>query len=61
MAWVEMVHSQSGSFLTVDTIVFKQAGQIGVQFKQEFVADKYQVRKQSVNNIIIKILSIKII
>uniref|UniRef100_A0A1B6DL70 Phorbol-ester/DAG-type domain-containing protein n=1 Tax=Clastoptera arizonana TaxID=38151 RepID=A0A1B6DL70_9HEMI len=43
MAWVEMVHSQSGSFLTVDATLFKQAGQLGLQFKQEFVADKYQV------------------
>lgn len=43
IAWVEMVHSQSGSYLTVDTYVLKQSGLIGVQFKQEFVADKYQV------------------
>ncbi|XP_054272610.1 PDZ domain-containing protein 8 [Macrosteles quadrilineatus] len=43
MAWVEMVHSDSGSYLTVDVSVLKQAGSLGVHFKQEFVADKYQV------------------
>lgn len=43
MAWVEMVHSESGSYLTVDVSVLKQASSLGVHFKQEFVSDKYQV------------------
>ncbi|XP_046670278.1 PDZ domain-containing protein 8-like isoform X2 [Homalodisca vitripennis] len=43
MAWVEMVHSETGSYLTVDVSVLKQGNSLGVHFKQEFVADKYQV------------------
>lgn len=43
MAWVEMVHSESGSYLTVDISVPKQGNSLGIHFKQEFVADKYQV------------------
>lgn len=43
MAWVEMVHSESGSYITVDVNVLKQGNSLGIHFKEEFVADKYQV------------------
>lgn len=44
MAWVEMVNTELGSYLTIDIVVNKvSAGQIGVNFKQEFIPDKYQV------------------
>lgn len=44
LAWVEMVHSELGSYLTMDISVPKPtSGQFGVSFKQEFVPDKYQV------------------
>ncbi|XP_075226255.1 PDZ domain containing 8 isoform X2 [Lycorma delicatula] len=44
MAWVEMINTELGSYLTIDIAVNKgSAGQFGVNFKQEFVPDKYQV------------------
>ncbi|KAK9498335.1 hypothetical protein O3M35_002991 [Rhynocoris fuscipes] len=43
-AWIELIQSGSTSYLTVDISINKQHGQpLGIQFKQEFVPDKYQV------------------
>ncbi|XP_014239965.1 PDZ domain-containing protein 8 isoform X2 [Cimex lectularius] len=43
IAWIEMTQTGTASYLTVDASVTKQSGQLGVNFKQEFVSDKYQV------------------
>ncbi|XP_073969066.1 PDZ domain containing 8 isoform X2 [Rhodnius prolixus] len=43
-AWIELIQTGSTSYLTVDISIMKQQGQhLGIQFKQEFVPDKYQV------------------
>ncbi|CAH1402067.1 unnamed protein product [Nezara viridula] len=43
-AWIELTHSGTASYLTVDVSVTKQPGpHIGINFKQEFISDKYQV------------------
>jgi C-terminal processing protease CtpA/Prc len=42
-AWVEMVQSETSSFMTLDIAVFKNPlQQLGILFKQEFVAERYQ-------------------
>jgi C-terminal processing protease CtpA/Prc len=42
-AWVEMVQSETLSFMTLDLAVFKNPlQQLGILFKQEFIAERYQ-------------------
>ncbi|XP_066999590.2 PDZ domain-containing protein 8 isoform X2 [Anabrus simplex] len=42
-AWVEVVHSDTSSYITVDLTITKTASQqLGIVFKQEFVAERYQ-------------------
>jgi len=43
-AWVEMVQSDTATYMTLDVTINKLPNQqLGVSFKQEFVADLYQV------------------
>jgi len=42
-AWVEMVQSETSSLMTLDITVFKNPlQQLGILFKQEFIAERYQ-------------------
>jgi C-terminal processing protease CtpA/Prc len=42
-AWVEMVHSETSSFMTLDLTVIKNPlQQLGIVFKQEFIVERYQ-------------------
>ncbi|XP_069677414.1 PDZ domain-containing protein 8 isoform X2 [Periplaneta americana] len=42
-AWVEMVQSETSSFVTLDLTVIKNASQqLGIVFKQEFIVERYQ-------------------
>ncbi|PNF14527.1 hypothetical protein B7P43_G15458 [Cryptotermes secundus] len=42
-AWVEMVQSETSSFMTLDlTLIKNPFQQLGMVFKQEFVAERYQ-------------------
>ena len=42
-AWVEMVQSETSSLVTLDITVFKNPlQQLGILFKQEFIAEHYQ-------------------
>jgi len=43
MAWIEMVQSGSGQYLTVDLCITKVNNTVGAVFKQKFISDKYQV------------------
>ncbi|XP_034235149.1 PDZ domain-containing protein 8 [Thrips palmi] len=42
-AWVEMVHSDTSTYMTLDVSIVKSPQQqLGIVFRQEFVADRYQ-------------------
>jgi membrane-associated protease RseP (regulator of RpoE activity) len=42
-AWVEMVQSETSSFMTLDLTVIKNPlQQLGMVFKQEFIVERYQ-------------------
>ncbi|KAE8751360.1 hypothetical protein FOCC_FOCC001931 [Frankliniella occidentalis] len=42
-AWVEMVHSDTATYMTLDVSIVKSPQQqLGIVFRQEFVADRYQ-------------------
>jgi len=42
-AWVEMVQSETSSFMTLDLTVIKNPlQQLGIVFKQEFIVERYQ-------------------
>ncbi|XP_021925331.1 PDZ domain-containing protein 8 isoform X2 [Zootermopsis nevadensis] len=42
-AWVEMVQSETSSFITLDlTVVKNPLQQLGIVFKQEFIVERYQ-------------------
>ncbi|PSN46043.1 hypothetical protein C0J52_07689 [Blattella germanica] len=43
IAWVEMVQSETSSFMTLDLVVAKHPSQqLGIVFKQEFIVERYQ-------------------
>lgn len=43
-AWVEMIHSDTATYMTLDVSIVKSPNQqLGIVFRQEFVADRYQV------------------
>jgi C-terminal processing protease CtpA/Prc len=43
MAWVEMVQSETSSFVTLDlTLIKSPSQQLGMVFQQEFVVERYQ-------------------
>ena len=45
-AWVELSQSDNVNYMTVDLLITKNSSQqLGIIFKQEFLAERYQVFK----------------